>query len=47
VNTGTVTGAEGKAEARQQMSRTRARFVMVRQDGRWLVSDLSTLIGTA
>ncbi|WP_261809067.1 hypothetical protein [Nonomuraea sp. C10] len=47
VNTGTITEAVGKAEPRQQVSQTRARFVMIRQGGRWLVSDLSTLLGTA
>ncbi|MDA0635007.1 hypothetical protein OUY22_16430 [Nonomuraea sp. MCN248] len=47
VNTGTITEAEGGAGPRQQVSRTRARFVMIEKGGRWLVSDLSTLIGTA
>lgn len=47
VNTGTITEAAGKTEPRQQVSRTRARLVMSRQGDRWLVLDLSTLIGTA
>ncbi|MGW0807474.1 hypothetical protein [Nonomuraea sp. NPDC002799] len=47
VNTGTVKEIPGKGEARQQVTQNRARFVMVRQDRRWLVADLSTLLGTA
>ncbi|MEU8251466.1 hypothetical protein [Nonomuraea sp. NPDC048916] len=47
VNTGTVKEVPGKAEPQQQISQNRARFVMVRQEARWLVADLSTLIGTA
>ncbi|MEU7749771.1 hypothetical protein [Nonomuraea sp. NPDC049158] len=47
VNTGTVREIPGKAEPQQQVSQDRARLVMVRQDSRWLVAELSTLIGTA
>jgi Mce-associated membrane protein len=47
VNTGTVKKITGKAEPRQQVSQNRARFVMIKQGSRWLVADLSTLIGTA
>ncbi|SDM84732.1 hypothetical protein [Nonomuraea jiangxiensis] len=47
VNTGTVKEIPGEAEPQQQFTQNRARFVMVRQDSRWLVADLSTLLGTA
>jgi Mce-associated membrane protein len=47
VNTGTVKETPGQDEPRQQFTQNRARFVMVRQDQRWLVADLSTLLGTA
>ncbi|TMR89447.1 hypothetical protein [Nonomuraea basaltis] len=47
VNTGTVKEIPGKAQPQQQFTPNRARFVMVRQDSRWLVADLSTLLGTA
>jgi len=47
VNTGTVKEITGKAEPQQQVSQNRARFVMIKEDSRWLVADLSTLIGTA
>ncbi|MEU6720900.1 hypothetical protein ABZ897_56400 [Nonomuraea sp. NPDC046802] len=47
VNTGTVKEIPGKAEPQQQFTQNRARFVMVWQDERWLVADLSTLLGTA
>ncbi|GGP10660.1 hypothetical protein LDL08_27805 [Nonomuraea glycinis] len=47
VNTGTVKKIAGKAEPQQQVSQNRARFVMIEQGSRWLVADLSTLIGTA
>lgn len=46
VNTGTVKKITGKAEPQQQVSQNRARFVMIKQGSRWLVADLSTLIGT-
>jgi Mce-associated membrane protein len=45
VNTGTVKEITGQAEPQQQVSRSRARFVMVRGDSGWLVAELSTLIG--
>lgn len=47
VNMGTIKEIPGKAEPQQQFSKSRARFVMIRKDGRWLVADLSTLIGKA
>ncbi|MEV0596783.1 hypothetical protein [Nonomuraea cavernae] len=47
VNTATVKEVPGKAEPQRQISQNRARFVVVRQEARWLVADLSTLIGTA
>ncbi|MFC4013298.1 hypothetical protein ACFOY2_39145 [Nonomuraea purpurea] len=47
VNTGTVKEIPGKAEPQQQFTQNRARFVMVWQDERWLVADLSTLLGAA
>lgn len=47
VNTGTVKEIPGKAEPQQQVSQNRARLVMIRQGSRWLVAELSTLIGTA
>ncbi len=47
VNMGTEKEITGKGGRRFQQSKNRARFVMVRQDSRWLVADLSTLIGTA
>ncbi|MFI7640934.1 hypothetical protein [Nonomuraea sp. NPDC049400] len=47
VNTGTVKEGTGKIGLQQQFTQNRARFVMVRQDSRWLVADMSTLLGTA
>ncbi|MFB9627071.1 hypothetical protein [Nonomuraea helvata] len=47
VNTGTVKQDAGKTGLEQQFTQNRARFVMVRQDSRWLVADMSTLLGTA
>ncbi|TMR27643.1 hypothetical protein ETD85_38565 [Nonomuraea zeae] len=47
VNTGTVKEIPGKDGAEPRFAQNRARFVMVRQDSRWLVADLSTLLGTA
>ena len=47
VNTGTVKKIAGKEEPQQQVSQNRARFVMVEQGSRWLVAELSTLLGTA
>ncbi|TMR06322.1 hypothetical protein ETD86_52845 [Nonomuraea turkmeniaca] len=47
VNTATVKEVPGKAGLQQQFSQSRARFVMVRRDSRWLVAGLSTLLGTA
>ncbi|MFG1696622.1 hypothetical protein [Nonomuraea sp. NPDC049309] len=47
VNTGTVKEIPGKEGPQQEFTQNRARFVMVRQDSRWLVAGLSTLLGTA
>lgn len=47
VNMGTVKETSGKTGLQQQFTQNRARFVMVRQDSRWLVADMSTLLGTA
>ncbi|MEU6777706.1 hypothetical protein ABZ912_00795 [Nonomuraea angiospora] len=47
VNTGMVKNVPGEAAPQQQFTQNRARFVMVRQGSRWLVADLSTLLGTA
>lgn len=47
VNTDTVKEIPGKEGLQQEFSNNRARFVMVRQDSRWLVAGLSTLLGTA
>ncbi|MEV4562317.1 hypothetical protein AB0K12_00960 [Nonomuraea sp. NPDC049419] len=47
VNTGTVKEVPGKEGLQQEFTQNRARFVMVRQDSRWLVAGLSTLLGTA
>jgi Mce-associated membrane protein len=47
VNTGTVKELPGEAEPQRQITRNRARLVMVRHDSRWLAADLSTLIGGA
>ncbi|MEV1166999.1 hypothetical protein [Nonomuraea sp. NPDC049784] len=47
VNTGTVKETAAKTGLQQQFTQNRARFVMVRQDSRWLVADMSTLLGTA
>ncbi|MET8869213.1 hypothetical protein ABZW11_40325 [Nonomuraea sp. NPDC004580] len=47
VNTGTVKEIPGKEGLQQEFTQNRARFVMVRQDSRWLVAGLSTLLGTA
>ncbi|MFC4057703.1 hypothetical protein ACFOWE_05330 [Planomonospora corallina] len=35
----------GEKAPRRQVSQSRARFVMVNKDGRWLVAELSTLLG--
>ncbi|WP_246090029.1 hypothetical protein [Nonomuraea deserti] len=47
VNTGTVKEVSGKDGPQQGFTQNRARLVMVRQESRWLVADLSTLLGTA
>jgi Mce-associated membrane protein len=35
----------GEKEPRRQVSQNRARLVMVKKDSRWLVAELSTLLG--
>ncbi|MGP3962840.1 hypothetical protein ACTWPT_43300 [Nonomuraea sp. 3N208] len=47
VNTATVKEIVGESRLQREFFRSRARFVMVRQDSRWLVAGLSTLLGTA
>ncbi|SEN44102.1 hypothetical protein [Nonomuraea pusilla] len=47
VNMGTIKEIPGQAEPQRQVTQNRARFVMVRQGSRWLVADLSTLLGSA
>lgn len=46
VNMSITKQPEGESEPRVQHSPNRARFVMVRRDGRWLVAELSTLLGS-
>ncbi|GAA2865165.1 hypothetical protein GCM10010517_24470 [Streptosporangium fragile] len=41
----TVKVPPGEKEPRRQVSQNRARFVMVKKDSRWLVAELSTLLG--
>lgn len=41
----TVKVPPGGGEPRRQVSHNRARFVMVKKDSRWLVAELSTLLG--
>ncbi|MEU4536598.1 hypothetical protein AB0G15_17190 [Streptosporangium sp. NPDC023825] len=41
----TVKTPEGGKEPRRVVSQNRARFIMVKKDSRWLVSELSTLLG--
>ncbi|MGV9777490.1 hypothetical protein [Streptosporangium sp. NPDC003464] len=45
MNTGTVKTLAGEKEPRRQVSQNRARLVMVRKGSRWLVAELSTLLG--
>nr|WP_260407985.1 hypothetical protein [Planomonospora venezuelensis] len=47
VNMSTVKAVPGEEKPRRQVSQGRARFVMARQDSRWLVAGLSTLLGDA
>ncbi|MFG1970952.1 hypothetical protein ACGFJC_16665 [Nonomuraea fuscirosea] len=47
MNTGTVKEIPGKEGLQRESTQNRARFVMVRQESRWLVAGLSTLLGTA
>ncbi|MFF5212909.1 hypothetical protein [Streptosporangium sp. NPDC000396] len=46
MNTGTVKIPAGEKEPRRQVSQNRARLVMVKKDSRWLVAELSTLLGS-
>ncbi|MFE3447751.1 hypothetical protein ACFXJ8_02350 [Nonomuraea sp. NPDC059194] len=46
VNMGTTKQAHGDAQPRQQVIQNRVRFVMVKDGSRWLVGDLSTLVGS-
>ncbi|MER6825816.1 hypothetical protein ABT352_07500 [Streptosporangium sp. NPDC000563] len=41
----TVRTPEGEKEPRRVVSQNRARFIMIKKDSRWLVSELSTLLG--
>lgn len=45
MNTGTVKTLLGEKEPRRQVSQNRARLVMVKKGSRWLVAELSTLLG--
>jgi Mce-associated membrane protein len=47
LNRTTTATLPGDTTPRQQVYRGRARFVLVRRGGGWLVSDLSTLLGNA
>jgi Mce-associated membrane protein len=42
----TVRTLPGEKEPRRQVSQNRALFVMVKKDSRWLVAELSTLLGS-
>ncbi|MCG5217125.1 hypothetical protein [Streptosporangium sp. KLBMP 9127] len=46
VNTMTARIVPGDVEPRQQVTRDRARFTMVKSGSRWLVAELSTLLGS-
>jgi Mce-associated membrane protein len=46
VNIRTTRIGPGDTQPRQRVTRDRARFVMVRSADRWLVSELSTLLGS-
>ncbi|MGV9301730.1 hypothetical protein ACWDLG_00005 [Nonomuraea sp. NPDC003727] len=47
VNMGTTKQAQSDAEPRQQVIQNRVRLVMVKDGSRWLVGDLSTLVGSS
>ncbi|WP_203989985.1 hypothetical protein [Sphaerisporangium rufum] len=47
MNMGTTKVLPGEKQPQKQVVQNRARFVLVRSEGRWLVSELSTLIGNA
>ncbi|GGT03104.1 hypothetical protein GCM10010156_71310 [Planobispora rosea] len=47
VNMSTTRTPAGEGQSRRQVTRGRVRFVMVRDDSRWLVTELSTLLGAA
>ncbi|GAT66387.1 h domain protein [Planomonospora sphaerica] len=45
MNVSTVKTPAGEKAPRRQVSQSRARFVMVKKGSRWLVAELSTLLG--
>ncbi|WP_433251440.1 hypothetical protein ACQPYK_05945 [Streptosporangium sp. CA-135522] len=45
MRTSVMRTAAGEKEPRRQISQNRARLVMVKKDSRWLVAELSTLLG--
>ncbi|GIH75909.1 hypothetical protein [Planobispora longispora] len=47
VNMNTARTPAGEDQPRRQVTRGRVRFVMVRDGSRWLVTELSTLLGAA
>ncbi len=47
MNMGTTKVFPGEKQPQKQVVQNRARFVLVRGEGHWLVSELSTLIGNA
>ncbi len=47
MNMGTTKVFPGEKQPQKQVVQNRARFVLVRGQGHWLVSELSTLIGNA
>ncbi|MDH2427091.1 hypothetical protein [Sphaerisporangium sp. TRM90804] len=47
MNMGTTKVLPGERQPQKQVVQNRARFVLVRGDEQWLVSELSTLIGNA
>ncbi|GLW10513.1 hypothetical protein Misp01_56410 [Microtetraspora sp. NBRC 13810] len=46
VNMSVTRVVSGEPEPRTEASQSRARFVMVKEDSRWLVAELSTLLGS-
>ncbi|MEU9891857.1 hypothetical protein [Sphaerisporangium sp. NPDC051011] len=47
MNVGTTKVLPGETVPQKQVDQNRARFLLVRGDGHWLVAELSTLIGNA